>query len=136
MGKKVILKFDYMEKDNINSSVTVYSDKSIECTDFVRENHRKVFGKCLKTMEYLYKFFERRCFPRNNFAVKELLTQLGLTQYNPYDIVKITRGHMTCDCNWIRFNDESLTWADIDSGNYTKWNGSSTIDQESSRGIK
>lgn len=123
IGKKIILKFDYMEENNVNSSVTVYSDKTIECVDFVRENYRKVFGKRPMTMENLYKFFESRCFSRDNFGVKELLQMLGLTQYNPYDIVKVTHGHMTCDHNWIRFEGEDLTWETIESGNYQKWVG-------------
>lgn len=123
MEKKVILKFDYMDEDKINSSVTVYSDKTIECTDYVKENFKKVFGKRPLTMENLYKFFERRCFSRDNYGVKGTLKILGLTQYNPFDIVKITRGHMVQDHNWIRFDNEQLTWKDIDAGNYAKWEG-------------
>ena len=27
------------------------------------------------------------------------------------------------DHNWIRFDNEQLTWKDIDAGNYAKWEG-------------
>lgn len=46
---------------------------------------------------------------------------MGLTQYNPFEMVNVSRGHMTYDHNWIRFNNENLTLNDIDNCNYTKW---------------
>lgn len=112
-NREVKLKFDYMEGNDVCSSVTVYKDGSIECEDFVKEPFRQVFGKCPHTIEYLYKFFERRCFARTHFAVKEALASIGLTQYNPYDIVKITHGVMCSDHNWIRFDGEDLTWEKV-----------------------
>lgn len=121
MMKEMLIKFDYMEKDEIKSSVTVYKDKTIECEDFSTVPFETVFGKCPHTIEYLYKFFERRCFAREHSHVGELLHSIGLAQYNPLDIVLISHGRMVGDHNWIKFDSEALSWEDVKQQKYQRF---------------
>lgn len=63
-----------------------------------------------KDFEY---FLGERCFPKERANCKELLRSLGLSHYNPYDIVKITHGVMYSDYIWLRFEGERLCYNDI-----------------------
>jgi hypothetical protein len=41
------------------------------------------------------------------------LEDMGLSAYNPWEIVKITHGVMLEDFVWIRFDGEDLKWNDV-----------------------
>jgi hypothetical protein len=55
-------------------------------------------------------FFEHRCFPRDRLNVRQLLTELGLNKYDPYEIVRKTRGQMFDDYYWIRFDGDKVEY--------------------------
>lgn len=39
---------------------------------------------------------------------------MGLTEYNPVAIARVTHGILTDDYTWIRFKEDgSLTWNDV-----------------------
>lgn len=64
--------------------------------------------------ERIYRFFARRCFEENRPDRKELLASLGLTEYNPYEIVRKTHGVNYDDYLWVRFpGEENLHWEDV-----------------------
>ena len=47
-----------------------------------------------------------RCFPENRFGAAQLLEELGLDHYDPWEIVKRTGARMTgVDKFWIDFED-------------------------------
>lgn len=110
----MVLKFDYLNKDTICTSVEADSDtgevKVVDYTDFI---YHTVFGKRPHTIEELNDFFESRCFPEGRADRKDLLTGLGLSQYNPLDIVRKTHGVQYSDWSWIRFEGEALKWDDV-----------------------
>lgn len=59
-------------------------------------------------------WFESRCFLRSRADKDILLEGLGLKEYNPFHIVKISRGAMFEDHYWIRFEgEEHLVWDDV-----------------------
>ena len=51
----------------------------------------------------------------------ELLHSIGLTQYNPLDIVLISHGRMVGDHNWIKFDSEALSWEDVKQQKYQRF---------------
>lgn len=63
-----------------------------------------------------------RCFEEARPDKYELLNRLGLTEYNPWEIVKVTHGRLWDDYLWIKFEGEDLTWKDVayDRDNYTR----------------
>ena len=110
------LVFDYYHKDDLCSHVEVdTSTGSISVTDYTDEVLFTVFGKRPHTVEELNAFFESRCFPRGRADEKEILEYLGLRQYNPLDIVRITHGVLFGSFSWLKFEGEGeLCWDDLD----------------------
>jgi len=49
-------------------------------------------------------FLKERCFPATRGNAKELLKQLGITDYDPMQIVEKTRGRTAEDDMWLKFN--------------------------------
>lgn len=63
----------------------------------------------------MFTFLEMRCFERNRPDCQWLLEQHGLTEYNPYEIIKISHGVTFDDSYWFMFEGESgLLWEDMD----------------------
>lgn len=52
--------------------------------------------------EDLMVFLESRCIPRQRDGLKHYLTQLGLEQYDPLEIIRKTAGRMAEDDCWIK----------------------------------
>lgn len=52
----------------------------------------------------IQKWASKRCFPEDRFGADELLAELGLDTYDPWEIVKKTKAEMTgVDKFWIDF---------------------------------
>lgn len=49
-------------------------------------------------------FLSERCFPKTRGNCKQILEELGLTDYDPFQIVECTKGRMADDDMWLRFN--------------------------------
>lgn len=50
---------------------------------------------------------------KQRHQLEEYLKDLGLVEYNPYEIVKITHGVMWEDFIWFKFPNENITCEDI-----------------------
>lgn len=110
----MILEFEYLNKDIVNAWVRADSETGVvEAKEFTDVLHHQFFAKRPHTIEYLNQKLEERCFPRTQDGCKYTLEDMGLTQYNPLDIVRITHGRLWKDFNWIRFKGENLTWEDV-----------------------
>lgn len=111
-----MLEFDYMYKDRVCTHV-VHDGRNITIDNKIedKDNFYKAFGGLKEvTPNDLYELFESRCFPRSRVNCEELLQDLGLTEYNPVEIVRRTHGLMYCDYFWIRFKEDgNLSYRDI-----------------------
>lgn len=115
MGKKV-LKFYWMSEDEVCAEIEVYTNPFRVDYHNVTENKLKMF--CFPghdiTKDWLDRFFERRVWSRYRPDSDELLNNIGLINFNPLDIIKITHGVLTSDDFWIKFEDEKdLKYQDI-----------------------
>ena len=63
-------------------------------------------------LEFL-EFMEDRCVPKTRADISQLLASIGLTEYNPIEIVKRSHGVMFEDFIWIKFKGEKLTYEDV-----------------------
>ncbi len=89
MGK--VLGFAFMYYDTVCEHVEVdLETMEVRSKVYTDEIMLQVFGKRSKTIENVHHFFRSRCFEETNYGLKDLLELLGLQQYNPYDIVRIT----------------------------------------------
>lgn len=59
------------------------------------------------TMEEFIAWVSERCFPPNRIGVEKRLAELGLKEYNGWEIVRRTGGHMSGDYFWIDFGNDS-----------------------------
>jgi putative transcriptional regulator len=50
-------------------------------------------------------FLEERCFPRTRQNLKFYLKQLGLTEYDPFAICRVTNGRMHGDSMWMEITE-------------------------------
>lgn len=73
----------------------------------------KQFPTDTPTIEEVYAWIEERCFPESRANKKELLEAMGLTLYEPLEIVKITHGLLHEDYNWILWEGEEINYEDI-----------------------
>lgn len=111
------LEFDYMYKDEVCTHVFVnFTKQEIKVQQYGDTPIKSVFWKMPQTMENLFVFFEYRCFERTRCNKKQILEEMGLSEYEPLAICKITHGYLTSDCFWIRFAGENLCYEDIKQG--------------------
>jgi hypothetical protein len=105
MGRNIV--FEYMHKDEVCAKVEVDVEAGLViCEEYTTVFHRQALGDNPKTIDSVNDFFEGRCFSKDRPDKYLLLEMIGLPQYNPYDIVRKTRGGMTSDDMWIRFSDD------------------------------
>lgn len=111
-----------MEKEKISFTI-MWKDK--ECTKvsilgaqvkikIIDQNplHNLVANMPVDLM-HLMQRLETRCFPRNRVNAKEILSKMGLENYDILGIIKFTHGVKTDDFVWIKFDGEDLTFKDV-----------------------
>jgi hypothetical protein len=65
-------------------------------------------------LDQIFTYIEDRCSERSRPDQQEILALIGLSEYNPYEIVKKTHGITPDDHFWFRFPGENLTWREVD----------------------
>lgn len=115
MGEVLVI--DLMCKNDLCARVT-YNRKTKEITNeqFSKVPHETIIGKGEPTVDRLLTFLRSRCFEEGRPDKKELLEYMGLTQYDPLSIVMVTKGQLTSDHMWVRFNNEDLTYETLPTG--------------------
>lgn len=109
--------FDVMWKDELVSSVFIAENrKKIDVKKYNNEIFKQPFWGGKIDIFRIYDFLEFRCFESARPDKNELLAGLGLTEYNPWKIVKVTHGRLYDDFLWLRFPGENLTWKDVANG--------------------
>lgn len=61
--------------------------------------------------EDIYFLIRSRIFPNNPYIAPPELQRLGLSSYEPYEILMKTHGIMHNDCYWLKAADEQITYA-------------------------
>lgn len=104
--------FQVMNKNNVAADVSVRNNR------VYIKHYDPVKFHCLFPWEEtdvfsMLEILEGRCFPRNRANIDELLSAMGLKEYQVMDIIKKTHGLKWDDYTWIRFEGENLTYEDI-----------------------
>lgn len=103
--------FDLMDKDEKLATVYFEHPVKIEIS-----NEGSVLCPFIKnkvyTEEDILDYIERcMCMPKTRFNCKEVLNNLGLEEYDPWELVKITHGfRLGSERLWLRFNGEDLDY--------------------------
>ena len=53
---------------------------------------------------------ESRCWERERTDISELLSKIGLDEYDPIEIVKRTFGVSYNDSIWFKFENSNISW--------------------------
>lgn len=61
----------------------------------------------------VYSFLIERVFDFGRGDRDELLSLLGLKEYNAYEIAKKTHGILFQDFIWLKFDDDEIEWAEV-----------------------
>lgn len=115
MYKRQNLEFDIMDKDKKVQHCVFDTETSIA----VVTNYDNIlpFEGLVPEGKYSVEDFDNilevRCWDKSRSDTKEILEDLGLDIYNPYEIVKKTHAVDFDDWNWFLFTDESLKWEDV-----------------------
>ena len=109
--------FDVMNKDDLIAKVAITNNrKTVNIERFCDIPAIQPFCGSKLDLERVYEFISYRCFEEGRPDKDELLSLLGLKEYNPWEIVKVTHGRLWEDFLWIRFPGETITWKDVSYG--------------------
>ncbi len=107
-------RFDTYWRNERTSEVVISADrKTVQYTIFKKEIPMVPYLFENPTVEQMYDFLETRCMPKQRTQLQEYLDDLGLDEYDPWKIVKITHGVMWEDYLWLKFPGENITWKDV-----------------------
>ena len=82
-------------------------------TRYTKHPVKQIFYSDKITRFKFGEILEDRCWDKNRPDIKKILSLIGLTEYNPYEICKRTHGKMYQDSIWFRFPGEILTYEEV-----------------------
>ena len=101
-----ILEFEWYDEDELCSRVTINRTTSeVSVVNYTDKIYKQFLGKQDSTIENVYDMLELRCFDRRRPDADEILSCLGLINYDPLDICLKTNGRTTHDkyrINWVK----------------------------------
>ncbi len=103
--KSVVREIEFMHDDKMCTRILIYFiEERIEIENHTDDNIDRAFG-CVEhpTWEQFMNFIEERCFPRTRDGMKNILRDLEIQSYDPWQIIQKTEGRMAEDRHWIRF---------------------------------
>ena len=113
-GKLEPYSFTVLWKNQRTAEITISADrKFVDYKKYTDEIPLAPFAFDDPTVEQVFDFIKSRCMDERRVQLEEYLNDLGLNEYNPYEIVKITHGVMFEDYMWFRFPEEALSWEDV-----------------------
>lgn len=100
-------------KDELTAVINI-TNNQVTIEKFT-DNPMKQFFLAFDKMDIikLSELLETRCWERERLDIKELLKKIGLTEYDPIDIVKRTFGVSYNDSIWFKFGENNITWKKI-----------------------
>ena len=104
--------FEVYWKEELTARVHVHMDK-VKVSRYSKHCFKQLFAGDQMTRYQLNKILSMRCFEKGRPDAQEKLKALGLSEYNPYEIVRRTHGVSFNDYIWFRFPKEQLRAADV-----------------------
>ncbi|MCD8218547.1 MAG: hypothetical protein LUD01_11045 [Clostridiales bacterium] len=104
--------FEVFWKDEITARVHVQGSR-VKVSKFSDHPLKQLFASTSMTRHQLNHIFESRCWDKYRADIQDILKGLGLSEYNPREIVKKTHGVSYNDFIWFRFPGEQLTAKDV-----------------------
>ena len=99
----------YMSKDKVMTVIDINDkEEKIKIKNFTDKIVFRAFGiNESPDWNNYQEFLEDRCVSRTRYNIDEILKDMGMTEYNPFEFVKRTQGRMADDKEWILLGDTS-----------------------------
>lgn len=104
--------FEVYWKDEITARVYVKKHEA-RISRYVEHPVKQLFADSRMTRDQLNQVLALRCWDKNRPDLPQLLQHIGLTAYNPQQIVRKTHGVTWNDYIWFRFPGEMITGHDV-----------------------
>lgn len=101
--KNITVRMKYMNGDKLCTIIDVdFLHEKVYITNYTSNIIHRAFGVIKEPdwNEFQY-FLENRCLPRTRFNLKSALKDIGVSNYDPLEIVDKTKGRMAEDNQWI-----------------------------------
>ena len=99
-------------KDELISKVDVEGNE-VFITRYILHPVKQIFWTDKMDVFQLTRVFEGRCWERGRSDIQDILHSLGLSVYDPFEIVKKTHGVSYNDFLWFQFEGENLNYKDL-----------------------
>ena len=113
--RKVVLDeytFEVFYKNEISARVSVKKNR-VHVNRFIIHPIKQLFYSDNISRNQLNEIFRLRCFDEGRTDAIDKLKHLGLSEYNPREIVRRTHGVSYNDYLWFRFEGENLRAEDV-----------------------
>lgn len=104
--------FEVFWKDELSARVSVGKSR-VHVSRYIKHPIHQIFSDEIISRNQLNEVLKLRCFEEGRSDCAAKLKALGLSEYNPLEIVKKTHGVSFNDYIWIRFPGERLTSKDV-----------------------
>ena len=104
--------FEVFWKDMLSARVSVKKNR-VHVSRYIDHPVRQIFPKTDISRNQVNEILRLRCLEEGRPDIKEKLKAIGLTEYDPVEIVKRTHGVSFNDHIWIRFPGEEITYKDV-----------------------
>lgn len=80
-----------------------FTDKTLKIENRTDDLIKTAFGaNAQPSWKDFEDFLEERCVPRNRMGIREYLEEIGVDEYEPFEIVQKTQGRMAEDKQWLK----------------------------------
>lgn len=99
--------FRFFDGESLCTSIAAdFTDQTVSIKNEKVSVASLAFGrKENPSWEDLVEFLEERCIPRQRDGIRYYLEELGLDEYDPFEIVLKTEGRMAEDGQWMKVED-------------------------------
>ena len=95
--------------DDYKLCTVIYADFTSQMLEI--ENHtdnivKTAFGRNeIPDWNEFIDFLKERCVPESRDGIKDYLDEIGVVDYDPLEIVRVTKGRMAEDAQWLEVED-------------------------------
>lgn len=110
--EQIIPDFLLMWEDEVIASVHV-GDTTVHIQRFNLNPIKQIFYMDELSRFEFGEILRLRCWDEHRPDIKVILSIIGLDEFNPYKICRITHGKMVQDKTWFKFEGETICYADL-----------------------
>lgn len=96
-------KFSFYDDEELCTVIYAdFTDKTLKAQNRTDDVVKTAFGNnTLPAWKDFLDFMEERCVPKARSGIREYLETIGVSEYNPLEIIQKTKGKMAEDKQWI-----------------------------------